>query len=75
MLNFLQHHEEQITHMPTKTTFFDPRMLPPEHNATPYSANQMPHPAHYQQHHPPMSHAMVKFSKISLMSDFLKVIL
>ncbi|KAG5668770.1 hypothetical protein PVAND_016697 [Polypedilum vanderplanki] len=51
-----QHHDEQITHMPAKTTFFDPRMLP-DHNISPYSINQMPHMANFQ-HHPPMSHAM-----------------
>lgn len=48
--------EEQFTHLPSKTTFFDPRMLPEHHAAPAYNQAIQ---THYQPHHSAMTHAMV----------------
>lgn len=62
-INF-QPNEEQFTHLPSKTTFFDPRMLPEHHPAPTFNPQAIQ--THYQ--HPAMAHAMVKKDKIYLLT-------
>jgi hypothetical protein len=56
-----QPQDEQFTHLPSKATFYDPRMLPEHHQAQNYNPQAIQ--THYQQH-PAMAHAMVSFNII-----------